>query len=143
MRRFSSVLFVFMVFAFNVPGVFAHSPPEHAQVYFINLKDGDVVESPFKVTFGIKGFGITPAGSTGKIRHMAGHHHLLIDVSNMPDMDDSIPRDKKHMHFDKGETEAVLTLPKGQHTLQLLLGDEQHEPQDPPLISEKISITVK
>ena len=121
----------------------AHTPPDDAKVFFVDIKDGDVVTSPFKVTFGIKGFGITPAGATGKNRHTGGHHHLLIDVDELPDLDDAIPRDSKHFHFDQGETEVSLQLPPGQHTLQLLLGDEQHEPQDPPLFSEKITITVK
>jgi hypothetical protein len=121
----------------------AHSPPKEARVYFIDLKDGAVVASPLKVKFGIQGFGITPAGTTSKRRHTAGHHHILLDVEQMPDMDEPIPRDAKHIHFDNGETEALLELTPGKHTLQLLLGDEQHEPQDPPLFSKKIGITVR
>jgi hypothetical protein len=121
----------------------AHSPPEHAKVYFIGLEDGARVKSPFKVRFGIQGFGITPAGTTGKQRHSAGHHHLLVDVRQPPDWDAAIPADPQHIHFDRGETQTVLDLPPGRHTLQLLLGDEEHEPHDPPLISEKITIIVE
>ncbi len=121
----------------------AHTPPAGARVYFIGLTDGAVVESPFKVKFGIEGFGIIPAGATGKRRHTAGHHHLLIDVEQLPDMDEAIPKDSRHVHFDRGETETVLDLPPGRHSLQLLLGDEDHEPQDPPLLSDKIEITVQ
>ncbi|MES9972009.1 MAG: DUF4399 domain-containing protein [Candidatus Thiodiazotropha sp.] len=121
----------------------AHSPPKHAKIYFINLQEGDVVESPFIVKFGIVGFGITPAGTTGKRRHTAGHHHLLVNLQQLPDLDAPIPRDEQHIHFDQGETEAVLQLPPGRHTLQLLLGDEEHEPQDPPLFSKRITIRVK
>ncbi|MEJ2453462.1 MAG: DUF4399 domain-containing protein [Candidatus Thiodiazotropha sp.] len=120
----------------------AHTPPPNAKVFFIGIEDGAVVESPFKVKFGIEGFGITPAGTQGKIRHKAGHHHLLIDVDTAPDLDSPIPRDAHHLHFDRGETETVLELPPGIHTLQLLLGDEDHEPQDPALMSEKITIHV-
>lgn len=121
----------------------AHTPPPGAKVYFIGLEDSAVVESPFKVKFGIEGFGIIPAGTTDKRRHTAGHHHLLVDVEQLPDMDETIPRDSHHIHFDQGETEAVLELPSGRHSLQLLLGDEDHEPQDPPLLSDKIMITVQ
>jgi len=121
----------------------AHSPPPEARIYFIGLTDGAVVSSPLKLKFGIEGFGITPAGSTGRIRHTAGHHHLLLDLDELPDMDEPIPYSAKHIHYDKGETEAVLELSPGRHTLQLLLGDEEHEPQAPPLLSERISITVK
>lgn len=135
--------FVFL-FAFSLSSwSMAHTPPDDAKVFIENLRDGDVVSSPVKLRFGIKGFGITPAGTTGKIRHKAGHHHLLVDVDQLPDLDEEIPRDKHHLHFDDGQTEAVLELAPGKHTLQLLLGDEQHEPQDPPLISQKITIIVK
>ena len=123
--------------------VTAHTPPDHARVYFENLKEGQVVSSPVTIKFGITGFGITPAGTTGKIRHTAGHHHLLVNVEQLPDLDGPIPRDEKHLHFDQGETQTTLELSKGKHTLQLLLGDEQHEPQDPALFSEKITITVE
>ncbi len=121
----------------------AHTPPPDARVFFVGLKDGAVVESPFKVKFGIEGFGITPAGTKGKIRHQAGHHHLLVDVDQLPDLDGPIPRDERHLHFDGGETETVLDLPPGEHTLQLLLGDEEDEPQYPVLMSEKITVQVK
>lgn len=121
----------------------AHTPPDHAKVFFENIKDGDVVKSPVMIKFGIEGFGITPAGTKGKIRHTAGHHHLLINVDQLPDLDSPIPRDERHLHFDQGETETSLNLPSGTHTLQLLLGDEQHEPQDPALHSQKITITVQ
>lgn len=122
--------------------VIAHTPPEGAKIYFIGLEDGHRVTSPFKVVFGIDGFGIIPAGTTDKRRHTGGHHHLLIDLDELPDLDAPIPRDAQHLHFDQAETKAILKLPAGRHTLQLLLGDEAHEPQDPPLISEKITITV-
>jgi hypothetical protein len=120
----------------------AHTPPGHAKIYFADLKDGAVVNSPLKVKFGIKGFGIVPAGTKGKERHKAGHHHLLVDVDKLPDMDEPIPRDSRHLHFDRGETETLVELSSGRHTLQLLLGDEDHEPQDPPLISRKITVVV-
>lgn len=140
-KRYASVLAIPLLLVATL--VDAHSPPKQARVYFIGLTDGAVVESPLKVKFGIEGFGITPAGTTGIRRHTAGHHHVLLDVTQKPDMDEPIPRDARHIHFDGGETEASLQLPPGEHTLQLLLGDEQHEPQDPPLMSEKIRVTVR
>lgn len=124
-------------------GTVAHTPPDSARVFFVGLQDGDTVSSPFKVKFGIQGFGVTPAGTTGKKRHTAGHHHLLVDLEKLPDLDEPIPRDKHHLHFDGGETEAVIELPQGRHSLQLLLGDEQHEPQGPALYSERINIRVR
>lgn len=122
---------------------FAHSPPSEAKVFFANLEDGAVVSSPLRIEFGIQGYGITPAGTKGKIRHTAGHHHLLLDAAGLPSMDEPIPEDSHHLHFDQGETETVLELSPGKHTLQLLLGDEEHEPQAPPLYSDKITVTVE
>ncbi|MCU7925912.1 MAG: DUF4399 domain-containing protein [Candidatus Thiodiazotropha sp. (ex Dulcina madagascariensis)] len=121
----------------------AHTPPEEARVFFIGLVDGAVVTSPVTIKFGIEGFGIIPAGTKDKRRHTAGHHHLLIDLNRVPDLDEPIPDDARHIHFDQGETETLLELAPGQHTLQLLLGDETHEPHDPPLISERITVTVQ
>jgi hypothetical protein len=36
-----------------------------------------------------------------------------------------------------------MELPPGQHTLQLILGDANHVPFNPPVYSNKITITVK
>ncbi|MGV6858811.1 MAG: DUF4399 domain-containing protein [bacterium] len=121
----------------------AHTPPDHAKVYFKNIKDRDPVSSPVKIEFGLEGFGITPAGNKGKIRHKAGHHHLIINEANLPDLDEPIPVTPHHLYYDKVETSAELVLPPGKHTLQLLLGAEEHKPQDPPLMSERITITVE
>ncbi len=98
---------------------------------------------PVLVKTGIEGFGTTPAGTTGTRRHTAGHHHVLIDLDALPGMDKPIPEDASHVHLDGGETEVLLELPSGEHSLQHLLGDEEHEPHAPPLISKKIRITVK
>ena len=52
-------------------------------------------------------------------------------------------QDKNHIQFGAGQTEARLELPPGRHTLQLVPGDAKHYPFDLPLVSEKITITVK
>jgi hypothetical protein len=143
MHKFFIDLSLFLLLSTPAWASLAHTPPESARVFFIGLEDGAVVRSPFEVHFGIEGFGITPAGTTGRIRHTAGHFHLLVDLNHQPDLDAPIPRDERHRHFDQGETETTLSLPPGRHSLQLLLGDEDHEPHYPPLISNKISITVE
>jgi len=115
--------------------------PAGAKVYFINLKDGAEVESPFLVQFGLSGMGVAPAGVE---KPNTGHHHLLIDTTMTPEqMKEPLPADDNHKHFGGGQTEAMVTLPKGQHTLQLLLGDWTHIPHVPPVMSEPISITVR
>ena len=70
-----------------------------------------------------------------------GHHHLIIDAPLTPP-GEPIPSDRNHLHFGAGETEARIELPLGAHTLQLLLGDENHMVHAPPVLSEPISIVV-
>jgi hypothetical protein len=115
--------------------------PQGAAAYFINLKDGDTVTSPFKVQFGLTGMGVAPAGSQNP---NTGHHHLLVDTQLSPEqMKQPIPLDAQHRHFGGGQTEVVLTLPPGQHTLQLVLGDGAHTPHEPPVVSPVLHVTVK
>jgi len=117
-----------------------HSPSaEGATVGFSNLKDGDVVPPVFKVVFSISGMGIAPAGV--QIDN-TGHHHLLIDIPELPDMNQPLPASDKLIHFGKGQSKTKLNLPEGQHTLQLVLADYRHLPHEPPVISDRITVTV-
>ena len=115
------------------------SPPG-AEVYIISPKDGAEVSSPVRVLFGLKGMGIAPAGI--KFDN-TGHHHLLVDSDPPSDTGAPLPATDKILHYGKGQTEASVPLSPGQHTLQLVLGDMNHVPHDPPVISKKITITVK
>ena len=110
-----------------------------AEAYFLSPKDGETVSSPFTVRFGLKGMGIAPAG----VNHPnTGHHHLLVDVDKV-DFNAALPVTDAVRHFGAGQTEAELKLPPGKHTLQLVLGDALHIPHEKPIVSEKITITVK
>ena len=113
--------------------------PENAELYFITPTDGAIVENPVTIRFGLKNMGVAPAGTNIE---NTGHHHLIID-SDLPDLDKPVPADDKHLHFGKGQTETRLNLSPGKHTLQLLLGDYAHTPHEPPVVSSKITITVK
>ena len=108
------------------------------KVYFINLEDGDSVESPFLVQFGLSGMGIAPAGFE---KSNTGHHHLLINVDDI-DFKKPIPSSTNHIHFGGGQSETVINLDPGTYSLQLLLGNFTHTPHNPPVISEKIKIEV-
>ena len=116
------------------------SSPADASVYFITPVDGQTVSSTFKVRFGLSGMGVAPAGT---VRDNTGHHHILIDVKTMPDMSKALPATDNIKHFGGGQTEAELTLAPGEHTLQLLLGNYAHIPHARPVMSDKISVTVK
>ena len=112
--------------------------PEGAKTYFIDLKDGDKVKSPILIRFGLtEQMGIAPALADWPD---TGHFHLIID-SKPPNPDR--PISNKHLHLHKGQTEAIVELKKGLHTLQIVLGDYSHIPHDPPVMSEQITINVE
>jgi hypothetical protein len=114
--------------------------PAAAEVYFISPQNGAIVHGPVTVRFGLKGMGVAPAGV--KVDN-TGHHHLLIDTDMSElNLDAPIPATDKILHFGKGQTETSLTLPAGKHTLELVFADYAHMPFNPPLHSQKITITV-
>jgi hypothetical protein len=82
--------------------------------------------------------GVAPAGVE---KPKTGHHHLLIDAA-LPELGVPIPADEKHRHFGGGQTEVLLELSPGTHTLQLLLGDRNHLSHDPPVYSKLITIEI-
>lgn len=113
--------------------------PAGAEVYIISPKDGATVKSPVTVVFGLKGMGVAPAGVKFEA---SGHHHLLIDTDVPADMNAPLPTTDQVKHFGKGQTEASVELTPGKHTLQLVLGDQNHTPHNPPVVSKKITVTV-
>ena len=112
----------------------------NAKVFIISPENNSTVTNPVKIVFGASGMKIVPAGVN---ENLSGHHHLLIDVKELPDLSKPIPSDKNYLHFGKGQKSAEIQLEKGVHTLQLLLGDHMHIPHADPIYSEKIIITVK
>ena len=123
----------------NVPLTGGPTPsPPGAEVYFDDLKDGATIPSKLTVHFGLKNMGVAPAGTD---RPNSGHHHLLIDA-DLPPLDQPIPNDFNHLHFGGGQTETELALKPGEHTLQLLMGDKDHIPHTPPVMSPRIKVRV-
>lgn len=110
-----------------------------ARVFFITPANGDTVSNPVRIEFGVEGMNIVAAGVN---EPLSGHHHLLIDT-DLPDVGMPIPADEHHIHFGDGSTSTEITLPPGEHNLQLLLADHLHIPHEPPLVSQSISITVE
>ena len=122
--------------------------PEGATLYFSGIADGDTVSSPVTIRFGLSGMGVAPAGVTEK--ENVGHHHLLINRAPFGEGEDGaeewdygIANDDNHRHFGGGQTEVVLDLPAGEHTLQMVLGDHSHVPFGPDLATDQITIVVE
>jgi hypothetical protein len=111
-----------------------------ARAYIQFPADGATVSSPFIVRFGLSGIGVAPAGVQ---LANTGHHHLLVDVTDMPALGLPLPATENVIHFGLGQTETQIDLPPGQHRLQLVLGDWTHTPHDPPIMSEVVTVTVE
>jgi hypothetical protein len=126
--------------SWSVWGAQAQTPaPADAYLYIIYPYDGQRIRGSFPVRFGLRNMGVTHAGDKTP---NTGHHHLLIDVNEAIDPDEPIPTDRQHIHFGAGQTETRLELQPGKHTLQLVLGDAEHKPFTPLLVSKKITVTV-
>ena len=132
------LLLIFMLAAAGNAGA-ASPSAAGASLYIVSPAHGEVVSSPVKVVFGLSGMGVAPAGVD---KANTGHHHLLIDTG-LPELEQPIPADGKHLHFGGGQTQAVIELAPGEHSLQLLFADYAHTPHQPPLASERITIRVK
>ena len=142
MRRGASCAWLAACCALPVASLAAERTPAPADAveYIIWPPNGAVIDGgKFWLRMGLRNMGVAPKGV--KMPNV-GHHHVLIDA-DLPAMDQPIPSDRNHLHFGAGETEARIELPPGRHTLQLLLGDADHVPFDPPVHSERITITVK
>jgi len=114
--------------------------PAHAQsrVYFVEPKDGASVTSPVHVRFGVDGMKIEPAGT---MTEGTGHHHLLIDSGPLP-KGTVIPANDTSLHYGKGQTEADVKLPPGDHTLTMQFGDGAHRSYGPEM-AQTIKVHVK
>lgn len=113
MKRFALAAFSLAMLASSA---FAQS------VDFVEPKDGATVPATFTVKFAIDGMAIAPAGD---MREGTGHHHLLINVPDVPE-GQVIPMDDAHRHFGKGQTEAEITLPPGRYKLTMQFADGAH-----------------
>ena len=143
---FKSIYAASAIAAFSIAiplSALAESPwPKEANVYFIMPQDGADITGPVRVVMGLQGLGVAPAGTE---REMTGHHHILINTPapSGEDLLNPLPADENHVHFGGGQTETELTLAPGTYTLQLIVGDTNHIPHDPPLVSEIITVTVQ
>ncbi|MEY3651088.1 MAG: hypothetical protein RLZZ351_453 [Pseudomonadota bacterium] len=132
MRAIKGLLILLLAVSMN--GVMA----DDRGVDFVDLKDGDVVASPFKVKFAVTGMTVSPAGDTSI---NTGHHHLLINAEGIA-AGQVVPADERHIHFGKGQTETLVTLPSGQYTLTLQFANGLHQSYG-EMMRKSIHVTVK
>lgn len=109
------------------------------RIYFRAPHDGAIVGPTFDLAFGLKNYGVAPAGVN---LPNTGHFHVIINATPpAPGM--IVPADSLHRHFGGGQIETSLTLAPGRYTLRLVLADFEHKVIGPPLISAPIHITVR
>jgi hypothetical protein len=142
MRQSLPCLCLAVFFGLGGAALAESSWPANARVYFIEPANGAVVKGKVAVKFGLSGLGVAPAGVE---KPNTGHHHLLIDTDapTGEKLNQPLPNDAHVRHFGGGQTETAIELSPGRHTLQLIVGDANHVPHDPPLESQKIEIEVK
>lgn len=140
LRQLAACIVAITVFS-GIAVASGETAPDNAYLYIGWPNDGEVLPAnrPFRVWFGLRNMGVAPKGTE---LPNTGHHHLLIDT-DLPPLDQEIPSDRNHIHFGAGQTETMIELPAGKHTLQLLMGDHSHMPHNPPVYSRKIRITVR
>jgi hypothetical protein len=124
--------------AFSLLGGVSAMAQTSQSVSFAEPSDGAVVTSPFKVRFDVAGMDIKPAGD---MTANTGHHHLLINLASVK-AGESIPVDDKHLHFGKGQTETMVTLPPGKYDLTMQFANGAHQSYGPAM-SKTIHVTVK
>jgi hypothetical protein len=116
------------------------TPRANAEAYFTNLQDGDVINTPFVVKFGLSGgWGLAPI--TKAARAKSGHHHLLVNRDLPLNFKQPLPFNEQYIHFGKGQMEHVLTLAPGTYTLRMLLADQGHLPHF--VFSKPVRVTVR
>jgi len=91
-------------------------------VYFRGISDGDSVSSPFTVKMSVCGMDVQEAGD---VVEGAGHHHLIVDGDCIA-KGETVPKDSNHIHFGKGQTDAMLNLKPGDHSLTLQFANGIH-----------------
>jgi len=140
MLKLKWVLIALAMLVQPLPSGAAEPSPQGAREYIIWPRDGAVIKGgKFWLRMGLTNMGLAPAGT---VKPETGHHHVILDA-DLPAMDEPIPNNEHYLHFGKGQSEVRMELPAGRHTLQIILGDANHVPFNPPVYSDKITITVK
>ena len=101
--------------------------------------DGATVSSPFEVTMEATGLIVEPSG---EINEGAGHFHILVDTPFV-NAGVVIPTDEQHLHYGKGQTNATLELPPGEHTLRLQFADGAHTALEGDAYRDTITVIVE
>ena len=131
---------IYFIFLLSITSLSYSGNNEEKSIKLEGVENGKTYSSPIKLNFIIKNMRVLKAGVNEK---NSGHHHLLINLKDLPDLKLSLPMTKNIIHFGKGQTSTNLELKPGKHTIQLLFADYSHTPHEKPLITDKITFFIK
>ena len=131
---------IYFIFLLSITSLSYSGNNEEKSIKIEGVENGKTYSSPIKLNFIVKNMRVLKAGVNEK---NSGHHHLLINLKDLPDLKLSLPMTKNIIHFGKGQTSTNLELKPGKHTIQLLFADYSHTPHEKPLITDKITFFIK
>ena len=131
---------IYFIFLLSITSLSYSGNNEEKSIKLEGVENGKTYSSPIKLNFIVKNMGVLKAGVNEK---NSGHHHLLINLKDLPDLKLSLPMTKNIIHFGKEQTSTNLELKPGKHTIQLLFADYSHTPHERPLITDKITFFIK
>jgi len=131
------VSFILLLLIYSLSYSNHHKSPS---IELQGIENGKTYSSPIKLDFIVNNMKVLKAGIK---ENNSGHHHLLIDLKELPNFKLPLPMTENIFHYGKGQTSASLELKPGKHTIQLLFADYSHTPHKIPLITNKITFFVK
>jgi hypothetical protein len=137
--------FAYAIAGLLIAGAFFTSPSlaldeSQGTPVILKPKDGAVITGPVTM---IVGFKMGQMGEMqGEEQHYGAHLHLIVD-SPLPKEGTTVPMDEKHIHLMNSEQTTVLNLAPGKHTLQLIVGGDDHVIRAHAPHSELVTITIQ
>lgn len=137
LRSLLAATFITTALQAQAPAPPSPKPPE---IFIRSPADGATVGETFTVVFGLRNYGVAPAGVNVP---NTGHFHVIVNREAPAAGSVIPPNDSVYRHFGNGAIEATLSLPPGTYALRAVLGDFEHKVINANLVSKPIKVTVK
>lgn len=111
------------------------------RVFFLEPQDGATVGTTVNLEFGSENFIIEPVGD-GMVHEGHGHFHIGLDTECLP-AGEVIPTADPWIHFGDGSSVIEYSLPPGEHTLTLQIGDGEHRTLPDPGLCTTITVNAQ
>ncbi|MDQ6954485.1 MAG: DUF4399 domain-containing protein [Mariprofundaceae bacterium] len=91
-------------------------------VYFVMPSNASTHQGEVHLVMAVNGMAVQKAGV---LKEGTGHFHVIVDGGFVA-KGSPVAKNATHIHFGKGQVEAKLELPDGEHTLTLQFADGHH-----------------